>query len=388
MALAGTSAGAETAANAADETGERGERPWRFGVGGRIQLDHDTFEGVYSNEGESVSETYLRRARIEFSGRAGEHWKFGLDIAPLENGSGTLDTLIVAYRGLGPIDVSVGRFKPDFSLEEAISSKWVTGIERSAIWDLAPDAADRDGSWGLDLRTHGKHHHASVGFFNKPDQKAQALRFAVAPLLQRERILHLGVSFSREDIEDSDGQIRTRLGVRGVTENDDGNRVTLARSEDEAFDGDDAGVLEFAYAQGPYSVQSEYLQRRLSGVGDQPRRTARGYYVQFAYTLTGEARPYEIDGAKFDEIRPADKAKGAWEVFYRHDRMAVEGEEGLLSRDRSKARARVHALGLNWYATRKLRLSLNHLWGTTDGIDNDAGDSSGRGLSLRLQVLL
>ena len=370
------------------ETG--GEPNWRFDIGARLQLDHDSFQGVYSRRGGRASDGYVRRARIELAARAFEVWKFGLDIAPLEDGAAILDSAVVAYSGFDALTISAGRFKPDFSLEEATSSKWVTGIERSAIWDLAPDAAERDGSWGLEVRTHGAHHHASAGLFNKPDARAQALRVAYAPLLQPGRVLHLGASLSREGIDASDGRIRTRLGVRGVTEDDRGQRATLARKVDGGFDSDRAGVLEFAFAHGPWSLQAEALQRRLGGAGGQASRTARGQYVQLAWTLTGEPRPYDIDGAKFKELRPTGPY-GAWELFYRHDRLRVDSDAAadlLDDDDRRRTGARVDVLGLNWYARRNLRLSLNHLWTRTHGPFNDAGDDDGRALSLRVQLLL
>lgn len=372
---------------AASEPAKPGSGGWQFDLGGRLQLDHDTFSGVYSESGERASETYLRRARIEFSARAFEHWKFDLEIAPLADGSALLDTLVVAWDGPGPVEVSAGRFKPDFGLEQAISSKWVTGIERSAIWDLAPDAFERDDTWGLDLRTHGARHHASVGLYKKPAGHAQALRVAYAPVLQPGRVLHLGASFSHEAIERSDGRIRSRLGVRGVTEGERGNRVTLARKVAAAFDADRAGVIELAWAQGPLSAQLELLERRLGGVAAQTSRIARGQYLQLAWTLTGQARPYDIDGAKFGEIRPAG-GLGAWEAFYRYDRLAVDGGADLLADGRSESRAQVHVLGINWYARRNLKLSLNHLWTNTADLLNDAGENRGRALSLRLQLLI
>lgn len=387
LAIACGVAAAQERTPGATAAPDGGKPRWSFDIGGRIQFDHDTFDGVYSESGERASETYVRRARIEFSARALEHWTFDLQLAPLEDGSGVLDTLVVAYGGFDVFEISAGRFKPDFGLEQAISSKWVTGIERSAIWDLAPDAAERGDTWGLDVRTHGARHHASIGLYNKPVGRAQAVRIAYAPLLQPGRVLHLGASFSREGIDVSDGRIRTRLGVRGVTEGERGNRVTLARKVDGAFDGDRAGVLEFAWAQGPFSLQSELLQRRLAGVGAQPKRIARGQYVQLAWTLTGEPRPYDIDGAKFKEIRPS-APYGAWETFYRYDRLAVDGGPDLLKGGVSETRARAHVLGVNWYARRDLKLSLNHLWARTSNPFNDAGDSSGRALSLRLQLLL
>lgn len=363
------------------------ERNWRFELGARIQLDQDRFDGVYSDFGQRVVETYLRRVRIEFSARAFEVWEFKLDVAPLEDGAAVLDTAVLSYAGFDSLRLSAGRFKPDFGLEQATSSKWVTGIERSSIWDLAPDAVEREDSWGFELRNVGARHHASVGWFDKPDGRAQVLRVAYAPLLHSARVLHLGASFSREGIDTSNGRIRTRLAVRGVTEGDQGHRVTLADKVKNGFDSDHAGVLELAYVHGAFSLQAEALQRRLGGVGSQPGRSARGQYLQLAWTLSGESRPYDIEGAKFKELRPSGQY-GAWELFYRHDRLQVDGGPDLLPDGSSRTRARIDVLGLNWYLRRDLKLSLNQLWAHTDGPVNDAGDDRGRALSLRLQLLL
>jgi phosphate-selective porin OprO/OprP len=376
---------AQPAASAADAAAPA-EPPWRFDFGVRMQVDRDSFDGIYSDDGEDVAVTYLRRLRLEFEARAFEVWRFKLDIAPDEEDVAILDSAVVSYHGFDALVFSAGRFKPDFGLEHATSSKWVTGIERSAVWDLAPDAVEREGSWGLELRHAGAHHHASVGWFNKPDGRAQVLRAVYAPLLQPGRVLHLGAAFSREDIDTSNGRIRTRLAVRGVSETDEGHRVTLADKLKNGFDSDHAGVLEFAFVHGPFSLQAEALQRKLGGAGGQSDRTARGQYLQLAWTLTGEARPYDIEGAKFKELRPTGKY-GAWEVFYRHDRLEVNGGPDLLDDGASQTRARVDVLGLNWYASRRLKLSLNQLWAHTDGPVNDAGDDRGRALSLRLQVL-
>lgn len=389
LALCGASgsANAQPARPGAAGAPHSAEPDWRFDLGARIQLDQDRFDGVYSDFGQHVVESYVRRLRIEFSVRAFEVWRFKLDIAPLEDGAAIVDTAVLSYAGFDALWLSAGRFKPDFGLEQATSSKWVTGIERSAIWDLAPDAVEREGSWGLELRHVGAQHHASIGAFHKPDARAQVLRLVYAPLLQPAHVLHLGAALSREDIAASNGRIRTRLAVRGVTEGDQGHRVTLADKVKNGFDSDRAGVLELAYVQGPLSLQAEALQRRLGGAGGEPSRSARGQYLQLAWTLTGEPRPYDIDGAKFKELRPAGKY-GAWELFYRHDRLRVDGGPDLLADGASRTRARIDVLGLNWYLRRDLKLSLNQLWAHTDGPVNDAGDDRGRALSLRLQLLL
>ena len=378
--------------------------PVEVSVGGRLQVDHDTFEGVYSDDGDSASTNYLRRGRIEFVARAFEHWRLDVEIAPLaDEASDVLDTAVIAYSGLAPgTRISLGRFKPDFSLEEATSSRWTTAIERSAIWDLAPAAADRSDSWGIELRHHGTLHHASIGAYNKPDGRARTVRLALAPLASGPSVLHVGAAYSRGANGPGDGEIRTRLGVRGVSESDVGNRIRLARGLDgdgnglgdvgPGFRSDRAWVLELAYAKGPLSFQAESLRRALDGTGGRPGRVARGHYLQLAYTFTGERRPYDIDGARFGGIRPANETLGAWEVFLRHDRLRVTGERGLVAGSDGKTRASLHTVGLNWYASRKIRVSANYLWGRTgasanDADDNDAGDTRGRAFSLRLQVL-
>jgi len=354
-------------------------------LGGRLQLDHDRFDGVYSDSGRRRTATYLRRARIETSGRLSPDWKYVLDVDLEGGGKFALQNASLAYGGLPAGDFRVGRFKPDFGLEQAISSRWTTAIERSAIWDLSPDVADTGEGFGVQFANAGRRHHVSVGGFDKPGVDSLVVRAVFAPIASGRSVLHLGLSYGDEDAAAGDGRIRTRLGVRGVTEHDDGNRITLARSlDDGTFAHDRSWALEFAYAAGPFSVQAERLQRRLAGADISPDRVATGHYVQLAWTLTGEARPYDIDGAKFERLAPA-RTRGAWELFYRRDRLGVRGEAGLSSGDRSGERASVDVFGLNWYVDDSLRVASNLLRAHTEGIANGVANQAGDALSVHMQ---
>jgi phosphate-selective porin OprO/OprP len=135
------------------------------------------------------------------------------------------------------------------------------------------------------------------------------------------------------------------------------------------FDDDSVVGLEFAYMHGPFSVQSEYLKRDLSGSDENGDREATGYNALLAYTLTGESRIYKLDGAKFDAIKPANKQYGAWELFYRYDNLSVEDDDtmqtvGGLAIDESEAQ--VHTLGVNWYANEAVKVSLSYLMSQTE----------------------
>lgn len=354
---------------------------------GRLHLQHDSFDGVYSDDGARRTATYSRRARLGMSGRLSEKLKYVVDVDFKPGGDATLRTAALAWGGLPVGTVRAGRFDPDFGLEQAISSNWTTGIERSAIWDLAAEVADIGEGHGVQLDHAGRRLYGSLGAFRRIGSRGVVARAVFTPVVTDRRMIHLGVSLADERLDGDDGRIRTRLGVRGVTEHADGHRVTLARSlaGGAAFGAHRLIGFEAAAAAGAFSVQAEAVQRRLSGGA--PARVARGHYVQLAWTLTGEPRPYEIDGAKFGRIAPAHPRRGAWELFYRHDRLGVQGEPGLLGGTRDRSRAQAHVVGVNWYASRWLRWSANAVRGRTDQIVNPAGNAIGDAFSLRLQVV-
>ncbi|MDB5979404.1 MAG: phosphate-selective porin [Pseudomonas sp.] len=361
-----------------------------FKLGGRLQLDFDQFDGIYSQNGKTANSSYLRRGRLEVSGKAYGDWgyNFAIDV-------NDADTLIkeasVSYLALDPLTIKVGRFDPDFGLENATSSKWTTAIERSQITDLAPWVSDRDVGMGVQVSGLTDSLYGSAGILrpsSNEDENGRMhnnynLRGVFAPMARAGDVLHLGINYAYNDADESDGRIRSRMGVRGVSENGNGNRIDLAPKVDGAFDGDSAWGLEFAYAAGPFSLQSEYLRRTIDARRESARndRRATGYYGQLAYTLTGEARGYKLDGASFGSIKPENKQLGAWEVFYRYDRANVEEHDFL---DNT---AKVQTVGVNWYANEAVKVSANYLMAKTSSAANYDDDTRGDALSLRLQYV-
>lgn len=83
-----------------------------------------------------------------------------------------------------------------------------------------------------------------------------------------------------------------------------------AAAQDGLWKDDSVWGLEGAWATGPFSVQAEYLRRKLKADQANNDMKASGYYAQMAYTLTGEPRIYKLDGAKFDTIKPENKELG------------------------------------------------------------------------------
>lgn len=362
-----------------------------FQLGGRLQADFDTFDGLYTQNGNRADATYFRRSRLELHGKAYSVWGYSLVLelhkpgTPIKEGS-------ISYLALDPLTVKVGRFDPAFGLEGATSSKWTAAIEGSPLADLAPWVADRDEGLGVQVSGASGMFHGSASVLRPASNKDRDghgannynARLVFAPWAQPGQVLHFGLDYAYNDADSFDGRIRSRLGVRGVTEtSDNGHRPELAPTTNGAFDGDSAFGLEFAYAAGPFSLQAEYLRRQLtarSGSGHQDR-DASGYSAQLAYTLTGEARGYKLDGGKFDRIKAQNKHLGAWEIFYRYDHLGVEERKWL------DTRAQVHTLGVNWYVNDAVKLSANYVTANTDNVSNAVDDQAGDALALRAQYV-
>ena len=399
------------------------DKEFSFKLGGRLQADYSQFDGVYTKNGDTADAAYFRRAFLELSGVLYTDWAYAISYDFSHNAgdsdNGYFDEASLAYNGFKPVSIKVGRFDPDFGLEKATSSKWVTAPERNMAYDMVDWANSHQNGLGLQASsTFADSFYASAGVFSKDtdDTDGNSVkqvngRFVFAPMHEAGNVLHFGVNLASRDVSDTafDSRYRTRMGIRGVETlggNDagtNGNRPILGGSSSSpagSYDRDDAFGLEAAFAMGPASIQGEYIARKTKA-DDSSREDIKGhgFYVQGAYTLTGESRGYKV--GKFDAIKPANKAIGAWELFYRYDSLTVEDDNittASLTRDGGDAEAKVHTLGVNWYANEAVKISAAYLKAKTDNVTNATaasggtparrtGDDSGDGFVVRAQYV-
>lgn len=376
------------------------DKSFGFKVGGRIHADYDNFDGVYTKNGQTADEFYFRRAFLTLSGYAFTDWNYVVSLDFGESGTSRWDELSVTYTGFDLADIKFGRFDPIVGLERATSSNWTTAIERSAIYEIADWAQDKKDGFGLQVSgTSGDLAYASAGIFRQKGNEDEVsgrnkntfvTRAVVTPINAKGHVLHFGANYATRSIENTPndtGSLNSRLGVRGTTEDTiNGARASLGAGITDGFENDQVWVLEAAYQFGPASIQGEYLQRNLDGSRGQADRDATGYYVQTAYTLTGEARNYRLNGGRFDSIKPSNPSVGAWEVFYRYEDLSVE-QTGAADREAS-----IHTLGVNWYANEAIKVALNYLIADTDNIVSATEKAAGRkadgqAISARLQYV-
>lgn len=385
------------------------DKQFSFKVGGRLQADYSQFDGFYTVNGDSADAAYFRRAFIEIGGVAFTDWKyqFNYDLSHNAGSSedGYWDEASIQYGGFNPVNIKVGRFDPDFGLEKATSSKWVTALERNAAYDMIDWANGHQNGLGLQVNgTAGPSLYGSVGIHAKDQNDVDGdsvkqfnARGVFAPMHEAGNVLHFGVNFAQRDLEDVGGldtRIRSRLGMRGVSTaggNDagtNGNRLTIAGANNlpaGSYGEDTAWGLEAAWAMGPLSVQGEYIKRELEADSSAFQDIdSKGYYAQVAYTITGEARDYKL--GRFDAIKPSNKQIGAWEVFYRYD--YIEGDHDLVGiTPTSTVEGKVHNLGVNWYANDNVRVSGAYVKAKVDNQEIANGDDDGDGVVFRAQYV-
>ncbi|MBD9424148.1 porin [Pseudomonas sp. PDM15] len=389
------------------------DKAFSFKLGGRVQADYSRFDGFYTKNGNTADAGYFRRAFVELGGVMYTDWAYQINYDLSQNAGGDnrdedgyFDEASLAYNGFAPISIKAGRFDPEFGLEKATSSKWVTAQERTAAYDLVDWANGHNGGMGIQVSgAAGPTLYGSAGLYAKDatnstedgDSATQFnLRGVFAPMYEAGNVLHFGLNYAQRDLSDTefDSRIRSRLGMRGVSTDggqdagDNGNRLTLAGAEDTpagAFGDDAAWGVEAAWAMGAFSLQGEYVSRSLEADDDAYEDVdADGYYVQAAYTLTGEPRGYKL--GKFDAIKPANKQLGAWEVFYRYDNISAEDDNGSFA-SKDDVEGKVHNVGLNWYANESVKISGVYVKSKVDNAENSNGDDSGDGFVMRAQYV-
>jgi len=361
------------------------DKAFSFQLGGRLQWDAYYFDGLYTNEdgGGPSNETLLRRGRLETKGTVFTDWSYAFSVNFGTDDGGEFQDAGFAYNGFKGHSIFLGRGKEPIGLEELTSSKSITTIERAFF----NDATDTDDQSDYGIRYDGwtDTFTWSTGLFNLngnveeeggngDDIFAWTSRAVFKPIVTKDQVAHIGAAYSIRSINDDRafGAATTRAGVRG------GDRpVLLNLPVGYVSDYDGQIGLEALYIAGPASVQGEYFRRDLDGANGGPDADVNGFYIQAAYTITGEARGYKSASAVPDKIKPKS-ARGAYEVFARYDWVNAD-VDGSDDREVSGIR-----LGLNWYANDYIRFGMNYIYADSDNLVNN--DEDGNAVALRGQI--
>ena len=358
-----------------------------FALGGRIMYDYDSYDGVWSevnhDDDDTATESEFRRTRMTLKGTSGKNWayKFTVDI---DEGEAEMDTAYIAYKGFSFGKAMVGRFKAPFGLEELTSSKWISTIERSPTPELGFLAGKPSFQFALHGHSEPMFWQAALIDEDKEDDDGSdaysiAARVGGHFTLGEDSFMHLAGSFASRDFGDDHKQrFRTRLGVHTI-----GSRPIDVK--DIVVDDADQYGLEAAAVFGPLSLQGEYRSADFDA-GDGAGASdvdVDGYYLQASYLVTGETRGYKGKSGKFDKVKPKGK-HGAIELIAKYE----DGELDIKTRD-DEIEYDLLTVGMNWYATKNVKLMLNYLDADTDDANKLASgdEEDGQAVSFRAQYV-
>ncbi|WP_257288132.1 OprO/OprP family phosphate-selective porin [Endozoicomonas sp. SESOKO2] len=338
-----------------------------FKVSGKLQWDYASLDDLYVADSGNDAEArkgYIRRAEIGFSGKAYSDWKYKLKLKTKSDDSIELDDAKISYVGFKPVEVTLGRWGRDYGLENTVSSSWIMAIERPMMYDFLQ--GDEGNDYGIQVATGGDNYTAVFGIHHdgqaeedKPEVERTAsyvLRATYAPIMNDDMLLHLGLNYYNKNPDGgSDVELESSLGAKKGAD----RTVTVAN-----VDKDSEYVLELAGQFQSLQLQGEYAVRDMKSKNANSDAKVSGYYGQISYMLDGGKRTYK-EGAF------GKPTGGQWEVFARYTQATIDQDS--VSDD---LELKTTTLGVNYFATKNIRASLNYVQGkTNENIENDKGSA-------------
>ncbi len=309
---------------------------------GRMFWDYaDLQEEFVGGSRIDISDNEFRAVRIGVEGKYSDFkYKAEVDFA---GGVSEIKDLHIVWKG--PVDIAIGQMKAGITMEEENSARFTTFIERAMI----TDAIGFDRRIGVQFAKTGANYGIMGGVFGnsvngaidgKPSNRLFTARAHFAPVLQKDRLLHLGAGLRHTERELGGPKHSSRWGPH------------LAKQKIKPKPGDNAllSSAEMAMKFGAFHAQAEYISEN-GDLGE-----VKGGFLQAGYFITGENRVYKISPGKFARTKPVNPISkgglGAFEIAARFDSLDARkaGDEKIDN----------YSVGINWYPESHLRLAINY----------------------------
>ena len=350
---------------------ETADKDFKFQIGGRLHADATWHSGDQFMKGtknvDANDGTEIRRARLSFKGTMWQDWKFQTEFDIADNNVGVKD-LFLSYQGLDWLEITVGNQKQPISMELQESSNDIMFTERSLVNSLTETTFNR--AIGLHFKSAGNNWSAQIGVYgdtitaNKNSDHADegwgaASRVTFAPINESDHVVHLG-AYGGFRAPNADDEVM-----------DDGFELEYETTHMSNLKLTDTGVitgiddlvlggLEAAYMYGPFSVTGEYARTWIERQG-MPTLDFDAWYVQAAWTLTGESRSYKGSDGEFKRLKPNQhfslRDGGGWGALELATRYA---QNDLNDGDIAGGSESAVTVALNWYLNQNIRFMADY----------------------------
>lgn len=349
-------------------TVQSGDDNFKINFGGRLHATYTNSSVDDLSADDPIDGTEIRRARIYMKGKM--YKKFGY-MAEIDFGGekvGVKD-FFATYEPNKNWVLTAGHQKHAFSMEVQESSNDIMFAERSFVYALSTPYFDRaigvnlkaiGDNWNVQGGIYGegmKEHDNASGTTRRNEGTGYAIRGTYNPILTKTSVLHLGANYGYRSASD-DGKVNNNKSPSFAYETTNMSSLKVINSGTiEGFDSVSMGALELAGMKGPWSFQSEYAQGTVSRKDGYSDYDVNAYYVQGAYTLTGESRTYKAADGEFKRLKPNKNFDpdagtwGAWELALRHDAIDLNDADFTNAGEAKRLTANV-----NWYLNENMRI--------------------------------
>lgn len=326
----------------------------------------------------------LRRTRMAVKAQLGKNW-YGEFDTEWSSGSLEIKDAILAFTGVDGLEVKMGNFKENFSINRNTTSRYLMFMERPMVTSLAPSrhlgvAAVYSKNWfwgsfgvfGPELK--GSEEQTAMEDNNKDFGYNEGLSYtgklAVRPLYnQKNAALHIGAAFSYRNPKttNTDGYAVARYSTRNSTNIN--RKKYLDTDAIKGLDHELAWTAELAGHYGGLRYEAAYIARGAvldRSINDKGTQWMNGWYAQASYLLFGGTQNFDMGGNKPTRINPGKKW-GDIELALSYQNCDFNSE------DYFGGASNIFGVGLNFYPTRNVKFVINYQYVNNDRYANGKG---------------
>ena len=332
----------------------------------RIQVDAATY---FENKNHMSNGTIMRKVTFAMKTILWKNWQAEVDV---DYGEALLDLRDAFIQFNVPnIDLSIkaGNFKEPFGLDELISSRLLTFMERSSVSN-ALALGRRVGFSANYFTSFGQ---ATVGIFGHEvgtridkgtddEGFSTNMRVTAAPINQHGKNLHLGLAASYKTPDAATGAPLNSMEFKSRTETYvfDPKLLHTGAITDINYWNRFSGELMGIY--GPLYIQAEYIGSKIYRWYGKPTVNIGGGYALLSYMLTGETRDYYVDEGESGPLETPIHSWGALELAARYSVCDLNDPNAVIKGGKSN----ILTLGVNYYPVKTIKIMLNYAKVTLD----------------------
>ncbi len=353
----------------------------------RVQADGAAFFGAPSWADKIGTGVQIRRARFAVKGQIDENWygEFDMDLA---NGLVELKDAIVRYTGVPNLDIQVGNFKENFSIQRNTTSRYLMFMERPMVCSaLTPSR-----HLGFNVKYAKDWIWASAGIFGpefagaeewtniadnnkdygRPCGYSLTAKTVFRPLYQLDNAsLHIGLAYSYRTPLASEA-----TGDWGSFRASCRNSTSINRKKYidtnlvPNYDHSHLFTAELAGHWEGLRYEAAYIGN-VAQFKDGASKYFSGWYVQAGYLLFGGKQRYDSKGAKYTKVERGRKW-GDIELCGRVETVDLNADKALAPNLQKVmgGSAMAYTLGINYYVNNNVKFQLNYQFNDNDRFAN------------------